>query len=193
MKKNYYNLYGTYRIIDLVKFGIMIIFIINNTEGLNAQNDGSQQSTSNEDIQYTPIINMEYDTRHAFSVQAGVVRIKIHDCPGKICLSGDYQQLYAKYNFIEKAIGIQATYGTSALIIGGRVGIDYEYSLKNDKGDFSSFVLAGFDGFGMFSLVIGPKFNFTRNNSKKYVTFQVSLDLTPLIIFGNQRVRNTLF
>lgn len=118
----------------------------------------------------------EFDSRSSFSAKLGITNIYVEkDC--KWCFQAIYHQIQPKYNFTKNAVGLQTAVGYSLLYLGGRVGVDYEYNIDRKDSDFMMFVTGGIDIFGVASLQVGPKVNFTRNNASQAVLFHAAIDI----------------
>jgi hypothetical protein len=131
----------------------------------------------------------EFDSRSATSAKLGVTNIYTDPGCQKYCFELLYNQIQAKYNFSEKAVGLQSAVGYSLLFIGGRAGVDYEYNIESKDSDFMLFLTGGFDVGGVASLQIGPKINLTQNNSTKAVLLMVTVDLPISTLFQKGKIK----
>lgn len=143
----------------------------------------------------SPVIGLDYNVSKDFSIKGGFVQLFEFSKKDAV-----YYQLYSKYNFTNKSIGGQAAIGYSTfdrypklIPLGGRFGIDHEYSFEFEKNEVSLFLLAGIDA-GFFSLVIGPKLNLTKNIDQSNVGFNITLDLfIPTENFVEKVIFNKIF
>lgn len=142
-------------------------------------------------IQTVFVVSPELDTRSSFSLKAGMSNILTRDC-GKYCFKMYYNQLQAKYNFTNEAIGLQTAFGYSNTFFGGRLGLDYEYSPGPNTHDFMPFITAGIDVGGAASLQFGPKFDLTQKRSSKDVLFMIVLDLPLGMFFQKGRIEQAV-
>lgn len=137
------------------------------------------------------VMSPEFDSRSTFSLKAGVSNVFTQGC-GKYCAKMYYNQIQAKYNFTNEAVGLQTAFGFSHTIIGGRLGLDYEYIRAAKTHDFMPFITAGLDIGGAASLQFGPKFNSTQKSSSKDVMLMIVLDLPVALFFQKGEIQKAI-
>lgn len=134
-----------------------------------------------------------YETTSNFSgstLKIGVVRnlgqFIIRDpscwfCFTDVYLSDNYQQMFFRYNFIKKSIGLQGAlghiYGEGGLGIVARYGINIDYSLSKEKLELAQFFSTGLDYGGRHQILIGANLNVTRNLDKQLLGFLFSASI----------------
>lgn len=108
----------------------------------------------------------EVSTMPDWSLKLGVNRNLAHHWRTPLAVGESYknifEQIFLRYNFTDKALSLQPAIGYAGFIGGGKIGFNAEYSFSKGKFEFSSYLAGGISHYGLFSIMIGPKINFTK-------------------------------
>ncbi len=129
-----------------------------------------------------PIVGLDLDSRITLSPMAGANWYYL-DNAGR--LTGFYNQLLCRYTIPNNSIGLQTNVGFSALVVGIKTGLTYEYSFNSQKSNLSQSLLMGLDALGILSFMAGINYSYILGTQSKRINFVISANTA--IVFSNYK------